>query len=275
MSWLNRALGTLVGAALSPMQSWPAEAGLAVVSLLVAIGMLLVFRATSDQRALAAVKRQIQAGIFEVRLFNDDLRALQSAAAVLRHNLTYLRLSLAPLPWVIVPLVLLVAQLQFYYGYDGFTPGQSTVLTVRLKAAAVRGGAAPAVALEAPAGLSVQTPLVWISAEREAAWRIGFEAAEDHELRVVVDGHSATKRLRVSSRVGWRTPGRFEAGLVNELLYPAEPPLAPDSPIAAIEVTYPDRPFNLLLFSSGWMVAFFVMVIAFSLLLRSRLGVVL
>ena len=275
MAWVNRALGGVIDVALSPFHAWPAEVGLGAVSLIVAIVMLLVFRATSDQRALAAVKRQIQAGIFEIRLFNDDVRALQSAAAVLRHNLTYLRLSLAPLPWVIIPLALLLAQLQFYYGYDGFAPGQSTVVTVRLKASAVGTGDAPALALDAPAGLSVQTPVVWIPADREAAWRIGLDAPGDHELRVVVDGQSATKRIRVSREVGWRTPGRFEAGIVNELLYPAEPPLASDLAIEAIEVAYPERRLNLLLFSSGWMVAFFVMVVAFTLLLRSRLGVII
>ena len=47
--------------------------------------LLGVVRLTSDQAALAAVKRQIQADLFEMRLFNDDLRALLRAqGAVLR-----------------------------------------------------------------------------------------------------------------------------------------------------------------------------------------------
>ena len=66
-----------------------------------------MFRATSNQDAIAAVKRKIQAGIFEIRLFNDDLRAMFRAQVdILRHNLTYIRLSLAPMVWMIVPLVL-------------------------------------------------------------------------------------------------------------------------------------------------------------------------
>lgn len=274
MTWLNRVLGTLVEAALSPFQTFSPIVGLSVVSLVVAIGLLLVTRATSNQRAIAAVKRRIQAGIFEVRLFNDDVRAFESALDILRHNLTYLRLSLAPLPWVIVPLALLIAQLQFYYGYEGFVPGQSAVLTADVKEGALpSNGAAPAIALEAPAGLRVETPLLWIPEQREAAWRIGIDQPGDYEVIVTLDGQSVTKRVRVADAVGWRTPGRFEAGFLNQVLYPAEPPIDPEMPIAAIEIAYPEREVSLLGYSVDWMVAFFVMSVALAWVLRSRIGV--
>ena len=108
--------------------------GLLVVSLLAAIGMLLVFKATSDQVRLAAVKRQIHACLFEMRLFNDDLAAVfRAQLEILKHNLSYMRLSLVPMVWMIVPLLLLIAQLQFHYGYRGFQPGQSVMLKVRLQ----------------------------------------------------------------------------------------------------------------------------------------------
>jgi hypothetical protein len=103
----------------------PALLSLSAISLVTAIVLLLVVRRTSDQRRIAAVKRDIRAGLFEIRLFNDDLRAiLRAQGEILRHNLTYLRLSAVPLLWVLVPLVLLMGQLQAYYGYDGLHPGR-------------------------------------------------------------------------------------------------------------------------------------------------------
>jgi hypothetical protein len=276
MTWINRGLGALVDAALFPFQSLPPLAGLSAVSLVVAIGMLLAFRATSDQPAIAAVKRRIRAGIFEIRLFNDDLRALFSTRDVLRHNVTYLRLSLAPVPWLIVPFVLLIAQLQFYYGYDGFTPGQSALVQVRLRDVAVpASGAAPAIELQAPSGLSVQSPLVWIPSQREAAWRIGMDKPGDYTLTIVLDGRPVTKWIRVSDRVGWCTPERREAGFINELLYPAEPPIEPAVPIDVISVAYPDRQVSLLGLPVGWMVAFFALSLVFAVVLRARFGVVI
>lgn len=274
MELINRAVGGLLDAALSPFQSLPPIVGLAVVSLVVAIAMLLVVRATSNQRAIIEVKRRIQAGLFEIRLFNDDVRALYSMRDVLRHNLTYLRLSLAPLPWVIVPLTFLIAHLQFYYGYAGLAPGQSAVLTAHVKEAALSSsGSAPAIAVEAPAGLRVETPLLWIPQQREAAWRIGIDEPGNYEIIVTLEGQSVTKRVRVADAIGWRTPGRFETGFLNQVLYPAEPPIDPEVHIAAIEIAYPEREVSVLGYPVDWMVAFFLMSMAFAWVLRSRMRV--
>jgi uncharacterized membrane protein (DUF106 family) len=274
MTWLNAAMGALVGAMLFPFQSLPPIVGLSVVSLAAAIGMLLVFRATSNQEAIAAVKRKIQAGIFEIRLFNDDLRAMFRAQVdILRHNLTYIRLSLAPMVWMIVPLVLIIAQLQFYYGYDGLGPGQNAVVKVVLQEGAA--SSVPALALEAPAGVRIETPMVWIPSLREAAWRVTAEQAGEYQLSVSLDGHAVTKQFRVSDQVGWRTPERLESSLVNQLLYPAEAPIDAAVPIEAIYVSYPERSVNLLGWETHWMIAFFVLSIVFAFALKKRFGVVI
>ncbi len=277
MTWINHGLGWLVGAVLSPFRTLPPIVGLSVVSLLAAVGMLLVFRATSNQPAIADVKRRIHAGIFEIRLFNDDLRAMFAAQLdILRHNFTYVRLSLTPMLWMFVPLLLLIAQLQFYYGYDGFAPGQSAVVKVRLKeGAGPPSGVAPVLGLEAPSGLRVETPLVWIPSEREAAWRIGTERPGDYHLTVRLDGHSATKLVRVSEQVGWRTPERFQAGFLNEVLYPTEAPIEANVPIESIKLAYPEREIDLFGYSVHWMIAFFMLSLVFAFALKSRFGVVI
>ena len=277
MTWINQGLGGLVGAVLSPFRLLPPVVGLSVVSLFVAIGMLVVFRATSNQAAIANIKRRIHAGIFEIRLFNDDLRAMFAAQLeILRHNFTYVMLSLVPMLWMFVPLLLLIAQLQFYYGYDGLAPGQSSVVKVRLKqGAGPPSGAAPALALEAPSGLQVQTPLVWIPSQREAAWRIGAETPGDYHLTVRLEGQSATKLVRVSEQVGWRAPERLEAGFLNAVLYPAEAPIETNVPIESIEVAYPQREIRLLGFSVHWMIAFFALSLVFAFALKSWFGVVI
>ena len=120
MTLLNRLLNPIFDLLLRALQPLGIMASLAVLSLATAIAILLVVRATSDQPALAAVKRQIHADLFEIRLFNDDLRAmLRAELDILRHNATYLRLSLVPMAWILVPAVVAAAQLQSYYGYAG------------------------------------------------------------------------------------------------------------------------------------------------------------
>src|SRR4030095_3656765 len=102
MGLIVGALRVLFDGILLPFREMPALVGLAVVSLITAIGMLFVFKATSNQKKIGEVKRHIYAGLFEIRLFNDDARAiLRAQAEILKNNLAYVGLSLVPMLWMI------------------------------------------------------------------------------------------------------------------------------------------------------------------------------
>ena len=269
MSIVNAVLTRAFDILLLPFAALPPLAGLAVVSLVTAVAMLLVFRATSDQRRLAEVKRAIHAGIFEIRLYNDDLRAIWRAQReILRHNATYLRLSIVPMAWMIVPLVLVVAQLQFHYGYGGIAPGEPVLVTVRL-----RDGAPLSAALEAPEGIRRQTPPVWLPGAREIVWRLAWPQDGDDDLRLRIGSETYTKALQASDGVVRRSPVRLESGLLNQLLYPSEPPLPDEGPVAAIEVAYPERDMNVAGWDVHWMIVYFVLSMMFAFALRKRFGV--
>ena len=273
MSTLNTLLRGLFDGLLYPVRGLPELVGVAVFSLVTAVGMLLVFRAVSDQEGIAAVKRRIYACLFEILLFNDDLRAiLRAQMEILRHNLTYSRLSLVPMFWMIVPIVLLIAQLQFHYGYRGLLPGETAVLTVELS----EGTAAkPSARLQAPPGLRVDTPAVWIPSLNEIAWRIAADRVGEYELELELDGEVYTKSVSVSSEITRRSPIRLEEGFINQILYPAEDPLPGNGPIDSISLTYPDGEVAVFGWDLHWLIVFFVLSIAFAFALKDLFGVTL
>ena len=148
MTTLNALLVRLADAVLAPLAGLSPLAVVTGAALATALVVLAAMRATSDQAALAAVKRRIHAALLEMRLYNDDLRALLRAQGeVIRHNLRYVGLSLVPLVVTAIPLTLAIAQLQAWYGYDGLTPGQPTTIT-----ATVAEGMTALPRLESPAG---------------------------------------------------------------------------------------------------------------------------
>jgi uncharacterized membrane protein (DUF106 family) len=168
MAPLNRLLNSAFDLLLRALQPLGIVASLAVLSLMTAIAILLVVRATSDQPALAAIKRQIQADLFEIRLFNDDLRAmLRAQLDILRHNATYLRLSLVPMMWILIPAILAAAQLHSYYGYTGVDVGRPVLVTAQFIQ-----GSRPSAELDAPAALRIETPAIVLRALNQAVWRI-------------------------------------------------------------------------------------------------------
>jgi hypothetical protein len=119
----------------------------------------------------------------------------------------------------------------------------------------------------------VKSP-VWIPSLREMAWRIEPRTAGDYELRIVNGSESVTKSVRVmdgSDSVLRRSPLRVR-GFLDELLYPAEPPL-PSSPFESIAVTYPEANVNVFGFELHWMIVYFALSIAFAFLLRGTFKV--
>jgi len=273
VSALNGLLRPLFDFLLLPFRSLPPIVGLLVVSLVAATFMLLVFKRTSNQAKLEAVKRQIHACLFEIRLFSDDLPAiLRAQMEILRHNLKYLALSAVPMLWMLVPLLFVIAQLQFHYGYRGLRPGEDFIVKARLKEGSQ---ARPVASLQAPSGLEVATPAVWIPSERELTWRLRAQVWGDYELKLRLGGQEYSKTAQVSEQVRRRSPERLAPGFWNELLYPAEPPLPKESPVASIVLAYPEDAVSVLGWPVNWLVAFFVLSVVFAFALRGRMGVTL
>lgn len=279
---LNSALGALFDVLLYPFRGLPPVVGLLVVSVLASIGMLYVFKWTSDQEAMEETKRQIHAGIFEIRLFSDDMRAIFRAQLdIMRHNLTYFRLSLAPVAWMIVPFVLLVVQLQFHYGYAPPRPGEPLILKVKLRsdagpvvpAAAGDDASGPDLRLVVPEGVRVDSPMLWIGGENEADWRVVPEEPGHHELEIHAAGETLTKTLTVSDLVVRRSPVRPSTSVLDQLVWPVEPPVPADSAVESIELTYEDASVSLLGLEMHWIIAFFILTIAIAFALRKPFGV--
>jgi uncharacterized membrane protein (DUF106 family) len=269
MSVLNAALAKATDVVLAPFSGLPPIVGLTVVSLATAAAMLVVFKRTSNQARLADVKRSIHAALFEIRLFNDDLRAIMRAQLeILRHNATYLRLSLVPMLWVIVPLVLLIAQLQFHYGYAPLQPGDRVLLKVQL-----RQGSGDAVSLEAPPQVRLDTPAVWFPASKEVVWRLLAVEPGHYDLRVKMGTESHVKQVHVAGGVVRRSPVRPEDSLMNQVLYPSEPPLPDDASVAAITVAYEEQDVSIFGWDLNWMVVYFALSLIFAFALRRPFGV--
>jgi hypothetical protein len=266
-----------VDAVMAPMAALPLMFSLAILALATAVLALLVARWTIDRRAIEATKRQMQAAIFEMRLFNDDLPAvLRAAFEVVRRNGTYLRLWLLPVLVLTVPLTPLMAQFEAFYAYAGLTPGASSLVTVDWvdRGTAVAALPPPAVSLEVPPEIEVETPAIWFPATHQTVWRISAKTTGRFELRVRADGDAVTKTLDVSEGVRRRSPVRVKAGFVSELLSPSERPLAEESPIAAISVRYPMKLIEILGWHVSWLVPFVGLTLLFALALKRPFGVV-
>ena len=276
---MNRVATWAFDAAFALLGVMPPLVSLVLVSLATAVAMLFVVARTSDQPRMAATKRAMHAGLFEIRLFNDDLAAmLRAVGELLRQNARYLRLSLVPLLWMAIPLVIIIAQLQAFYGYAGLAPGETVLLkaeVMRPAGAAAPGGAMAAPVLEAPPEIRVETGAVQLAGSNEVLWRIVPLSTGDFTVTLRTGEHSSTKTVHVSDAVARRSPLRVAHGLVNLLLYPSEPPLEASGPVSAISLAYREAGMDMPGFRVHWLIVFMVVSMAGAFALAKRFGVTL
>lgn len=280
MSALNSVLRTVFDLLQTPFSGLPPLVGIIVWSIPVSVFALWVFKKTSNQHRITAVKAKIHACLFEIRLFNDDLRAiLRAQGEILRHVLHYQGLALVPMVFILPPLVLLMVQLHAFYGFRGLKPGDQILMTVSMDDSWRQrwSGQRPAVSLELPEGLAITTPAVWVPELGEFTWQIGAEARGDYELTIRVDGATVGKSLRVTDSVVRLSPTRPDASFLGQLEWPSEPPLRSTDAIREISIGYPDGSVSIagwrFEWSFAWMVVFFVLTMIVAVVLKGPMDV--
>lgn len=270
METVNAFIGGLLAAVLSPFRDVTPLISLTVISAATAALTLLVVKFTSNQPRLASVKRALHACIYEVRLYGDDPRAVMRALVeMLRHNLTYLRLSLTPLLILALPFSVVLTHLDAYYGTGQLPPGTPALVKVQMKEAA---GEAPR--LVAPAGVRIETPAVWIPSLREAVWRISGETSGSFALTVTAGDAVVTKEFTTAAGIVRRSSERPSARLLDQLGHPGERPV-PAGGVQSVTVTYPSNAILVFGWEIHWLVIFFVVAMVFALILRVPMKVVI
>jgi len=240
------------------------------ISLVIGLLMVVVFRYTSDQKAIHIAKDHLKAHLLALRLFQDQIPVvLRSYGRILLATGRYLRLAFMPLLFVIVPLTLLIVQIDRYLGLTPVEQGHAFLITARVAEASTLD----ATSLELPDGLDLTAPAVHIPAESGIAWRVS--AAKDGNYMVKV--HTADQVLSKSVVVGsgfWRlSTMRLRGQFLERVLFSAEPALPASNPVEAIEVQYPARDIAFAGFEWNWIWLFFVLSLVAGFFFKSVLGI--
>lgn len=258
---------------LAPLAWLPPLAVLTGAALATALVVLGVMRLLSNQAAVAAVKRRIHAALLEMRLYNDDLRALLRAQGeVLAANARYVGLSLVPLVITAVPLTLAIAQLQAWYGYTGLTPGVETTVTATFDRPIA------AVPTLRTGGLEVVGVARYFPSLRQVVWRVVPSAVGGSTVTVVTsDGATIDKSVQVAGDgvTARRSPSRDRASFWQQVLYPSEAPIDPATGVLSVAVPYGERAISVAGIEIHWLIAYLALSLVFVLALRGPLGVVI
>ncbi len=232
--------------------------------------LLWLFGKVSRQDAIRPVRERIRGNLLGVRLYQHDVRVvLGLQGRILRDTLIYLKYAFVPMLILIVPVILILAQVNLRFAQRPLLPGDTTIVKVTLHGSTSRNDD---VGLHTPAGIVVETPGVRIPASGEIAWRIRAEQAGHHTLKVRMANREVDKHLWVGA--GWGAVPVLRTWHIGQaLLYPGEPLLGSGADIAAIEIRYPPLALFLFGIQVHWLALFLCVSLLVGFACKRLLGV--
>jgi hypothetical protein len=300
MNAVNGVMRAFMGAIMTALAPLPPWLALLLISAVAGVLAALAFRFTSNQKALRRVADQVRANLLALRLYKDDtLVTFKAIGGLFKASVLRLFHSLLPMLVLIVPFVLILAQMAMYYEFRPFKPGETIQVEARVNPAAwdVVRDLPP----QLPDGVSLEAH-VRDEATRTLYLRLRAEKPTGPATIVwrLPDGRTVEKQIVVAApeqldRLWFTSPLRPYTSFWDRVLYPGEPGLAPAAPIWRIELNSPSRSTPILgaadwslaqvpvldwivsllglMFDTHWIVTFFVASIIAALIAKPYLKV--
>ena len=240
------------------------------ISLVIGLLMVVVFRYTSDQRAIHIAKDHLKAHLLALRLFQDQIPVvMRSYGRIVLATGHYLRLAFKPLLFVIVPLIFLIVQVDRYLASTPVEAGHPFLVKVRMD----NPDALNEASLQVPDGLSTTAPAVHVPSESKVVWRVVAEKPGEYIVNVQASDQTFSKRVVVGSGMARLSPVRLRGKFWERIFVSGEPALPENNLIESIDVQYPARNIAFAGLEWNWIWLFFVLSLAAGFLFKSILGI--
>lgn len=266
ISWVNVLTNAFGRFFLAPIAVLPGWLSNTIISAVTGVFLLVIFKYTSNQRAIGKIKDDIKAHLLAMKLFKDSISVtLHAEARVFKGAFLLLFHAIPPMLVMILPISLLLAQMSLWYQSRPLLPGEVAVMTVKLNDNV--GGNWPTVNIEPTPVAKVTIGPVRIFSKREICWEIKALENGKHRITLDVNRRQIEKELAIGNdfmRVSSTRPAWNWASI---LMHPAEEPFAPDSIVQSVTIDYPKR-LSKISGADRWLIYFFVASMLAALILR-------
>lgn len=244
MDAVNAAMKTTFDVLWTPFAAAPLWVGLLVLGVAFGVVALLAMKYTTNQKRVGHFKDRYQGHILAIKLFRDSFTVvIGSLVKTLGWIGAYLGEQFKPMLVMLVPFMLLFAQMQMRLGYRPLDVGAPVLLTIDL--APGLSAEEMALELELPAGLETRAKLVREPTENRVVVPIAATAAGAHVLKLTCGGETVEKLVHAGPIDGapMVMPVRSN-DFFDQLLYPGEDSFGAASKFRRISLAYPVRPID-------------------------------
>jgi uncharacterized membrane protein (DUF106 family) len=266
LSLVNAAANTVGSVVFAPIAMVPGWLSITVISAVLGIPLFIIFKYTSNQRALTRTINDIKASLLAVRLYKDNISVtMKSEARLMRSSVELFVYSFIPVLIMSIPLSIILAQMGLWYQARPLQSGDAPVLVnLKLNNALENW---PAVTLDPRPGARVVAGPVQIVSRKEICWMIQPVQEGTHLLKFQVGDQQIVKQLAIGRgfmRVSTKRPGTDAADVI---MHPLEQPLSAAGPVDSISIAYPER--KSFIYGTDWWLVYFCIISMISALLTS------
>lgn len=271
ITWINvpaNALGRFLLSIIAVLPGWLSNT---IISAITGVLLLAIFKATSNQAAIAKIRDGIKANMLALKLFKDSLSVtLHAQGQVFKGAFLLLFRSIKPMLVMMVPVIFLLIQLGMWYQFRPLLPTEEAVVTMQLNDNIDLPW--PDINIKSMPSIDVITGPIRVVSKKEVYWKIKALENGDNNLIVQLGQQQFEKQLVIGEgfvRISTKRPGWHWADILQ---HPLEKPFGPDSAVQSISIDYPNRPS----YTSGtnyWLIYFFIASMVFALIFKPFLKV--
>ncbi len=169
---IGSALTWVLDTILLPFRCLPPIWGLLFISLLTGLGMISIFRLTSNQEKISRLRKRMLGEVFGILLHvSSPKTVIGFAGRLIGSNTLYLLYILKPLLVIAIPFMLIWGQLDARYGSDEGDQNAYVTITVRYEDSVPKRDDITV----SGRGIEVIPPVVMVDTLSQVSFRIAFE----------------------------------------------------------------------------------------------------
>ncbi|MBC2715096.1 MAG: hypothetical protein HF978_07285 [Desulfobacteraceae bacterium] len=268
---INAGANALGSFFLSPIALLPGWISINIISAVLGVLLLLIFKYTSNQKTISRIRDDIKANMLAIKLFKGSISvAFKSQRKIFFASFKLLFHSIVPMLVMILPVSFILSQMGMWYQARPVQLNDDPII-VKMK---LNDGLEvwPEVTLQT--GQAIQNIIgpVRVLSKKEIYWKIKPIQNGYNSLIFKVGTESIKKQLATGDgfmRLSNKRPGQ---NIADIFLYPLEKPIPRDSIVHSIIIDYPSRDSRMY-GTNWWLIYFFIASMMFALIFKPFLKV--
>ena len=256
---LNSIFVNIFNFILIPVSNFSDEVKILYISILSGIMFLLIYGKVSNQKGIKETKRKIMAKVIEVALFRHSIKVcLNAQGALFKQGFKYLSFALIPLLILMVPCILIMAQINFHFQNRGLLEKEDAIIELSLD------DPDDLTEYELKASSGTLSPALRVDDELKIIWKYknnnGTNLKDNVNLELTLDDLS----LNIPLSINGKKPSllTYSRDFFEGLLFPSKFKVSKDfKEIKSISIKYPNANQTYLGVTINWLWVFLIVSI--------------